>query len=57
MEVIHGAGRIAAAGAGMSIDDYNLFSQKDRHRMHGPFFPLFQEVLVTVVVCSACSGG
>lgn len=45
MEVIHQAGRIAAVGAVMSIDDYNSFSQKDRDRMHGPFFPLFQEVI------------
>jgi hypothetical protein len=45
MEVIHGMGRIAAVGAVMSIDDYNSMSQKDRDRMHGPFFPLFQEVL------------
>jgi hypothetical protein len=45
MEVIHGAGRILAVGAVMSIEDYNKFSQKDRDRMHGPFFPLFQEVV------------
>lgn len=45
MEVIHSAGRIAAVGAVMSVDDYNSFSQEDRDRMHGPFFPLFQEVL------------
>jgi hypothetical protein len=45
MEVIHSVGRIVAVGAVMSIDDYNSFSHEDRDRMHGPFFPLFQEVI------------
>jgi hypothetical protein len=45
MEAIHAAGRIAALGAVMSVDDYNSFSDHDKARMRDPFFPLFQEVI------------
>ena len=45
MDAIHAAGRIAAIGAVMSVDDFNSFPKYDRGRMRDPFFPLFQEVV------------
>ena len=45
MMVIHGAGRIAALGAVMSVDDYDSLPDQNKAKMRDPFFPLFQEVI------------
>lgn len=45
MPVIHDAGRIAAVGAVMAVDDFNSLTPKQQARLRDPFFPLFQEVI------------
>lgn len=45
MNVIHDAGRIAAVGAVMAVDDFNSLTPEQQARLRDPFFPLFQEVI------------
>jgi hypothetical protein len=45
MNAIHEAGRIAAVGAVMAVDDFDSLTQEQRARLRDPFFPLFQEVI------------
>jgi hypothetical protein len=45
MNVIHDAGRIAAVGAVMAVDDFNSLTPEQQTRLRDPFFPLFQEVI------------
>jgi hypothetical protein len=45
VSVIHAAGRLAAVGAVMAVDDFNGLTSGQRTRLRDPFFPLFQEVI------------
>jgi hypothetical protein len=45
MNAIHDAGRIAAVGAVMAVDDFESLKPEQQARLRDPFFPLFQEVI------------
>lgn len=45
VDVVHRAGRVAAVGAVMAVDDFNALRHNQKAQLCDPFFPLFQEVI------------